>query len=175
MKGIVYKISFEECDDLYIGSTMKSLGERKQSHFYSYNRWKEGVAKMCACYELFDKYGFDKAIFNIECVVELKGETNTQQRSYLRKFEANVIENYGELCVNKVIPTSFNCENGRLNYMKQYNNCEYIKEQKKKWKEKNKEILKEKDKLYSSTRVKCEVCDLEMNRGSLSRHKKRKH
>jgi hypothetical protein len=81
----------------------------------------------------------------------------------------------------------FNEKNGLLDIDK-------IKNYRKEWRETNKDDIKQKKKiyyqenkmkinkqnkeyiqLYNSTKIKCPICNLEMNRGSLLRHTRRKH
>ena len=57
---------------------------------------------------------------------------------------------------------------GKLNKIKyDFNKKEYQKN----YREKNRQKINEKQ----NQKVKCDICGTEMNRGSLSRHKKRKH
>lgn len=132
LAGIIYQISCDETDDLYVGSTIKTLENRMINHRSAYKRYLNGSRKgYCKSYELL-QYPTAKInlLFNFPCnsKAELEREEGKIQRQ-----TAN--------CINRIIA-------GRT--LKEYrqDNKEIIREYKKQWSEDNKEKIKEKKKQY---------------------------
>jgi hypothetical protein len=74
-QGKIYKITGG--DETYYGSTALTLKERMWAHKSNYNRWTNGVVdRKCACFNLFDKYGFDNC--PIELVEDYPCETKKE-------------------------------------------------------------------------------------------------
>jgi hypothetical protein len=86
-KGKIYKI---EVDGLtYYGSTAATLQERMYWHKSGYKKWKNGTDGKCACYELFDKYGFDNCQINLveNYPCETKKELLIREDWYIKSNE----------------------------------------------------------------------------------------
>jgi len=116
--GRVYKIVSSKGNQIYIGSTIKTLRRRFQLH-------KKDTSSSNI---LFDKYGVDN------CRIELIKEYEVCDELHLQVYEQLWINKYKDKVVNKL--SSFCIK--KL-YMKQY---------KKKYRENNREEIREKDKKY---------------------------
>jgi hypothetical protein len=124
--GKIYKLWSPEGDDIYIGSTTRSLCRRKAGHKFEYNCGKNVSSKI-----LFEKY-YDVRIELVEeFPCENKMELNKREGYYIRTLE----------CVNKQIP-----DRTQKEWIE--DNKEKIKEQKKQYNEANKEKFKEINKKY---------------------------
>jgi hypothetical protein len=134
--GKIYKLTSSQTDEIYIGSTIKSLNNRFSGHKCSYKRWLKGQ---------MDKYkttSFDLLQF-ADVKIELIKEFPCETKKELEKEEGKLIlENN---CVNK-------CVAGRTKkeYRKEYDavNKDKIKEYFKEYYQENKEKIKERHKEY---------------------------
>lgn len=176
----IYKLYIEGVEEVcYIGSTTLELNKRLDFHKNSvkYTSQKKTVA---SC--LFEEGN--------EVVIALVEDYPCQSKNELELRERYWIEQFPE-CVNKNIPTRGWKERWLKNrdeliakhkeWVK--NNQEHIQE----YKEKNKEKIKEQDKKrydegYKELRnakkrekVKCTICEKEMNRNSINLHMKSVH
>ena len=130
-KSKIYKIVCNKTGLIYYGSTTNSLKVRLIQHKSRYFNHR-GNAKY-SCYEILENNDY-----KIELVEEVSCETKKQ----LRDREAYYIKNYD--CINKVIPGRTRKERDNLpeNKLKK-------KEQDKKYWEKNKDKIREKNRINS--------------------------
>ena len=127
-KGKIYKITCNETEKIYIGSTTNTLNRRFQQHKSSYTSWKNEKYHYTSIFKMFDEYG--KQNCNIELIENYPCSNNRE----LELREAYYIRNNN--CYNKYIP-------GRTNKEYIEDNKEKIKEVKKKYYEDNKKKSKE--------------------------------
>ena len=73
LKGKIYKIVDNGYNDMYIGSTTKSLSQRMAQHRYNYKSQQNNIT----VYKIFDKYGVEN------CKIELIEEFYYINREYL--------------------------------------------------------------------------------------------
>jgi hypothetical protein len=157
------------------------------SHRKDYKAYKIGKYHNVTSFILFDKYGIDNCKIELVEEVECKTKEELHQREgfYIRSFD----------CVNKFIAGRTKKEYYQENKEKikerekEYReenkekikerdkdyyekNREKVKERHKEYREENKEKLKERKKEYNSQRVTCDICNKEMRKDSLTRHKK---
>ncbi len=92
----VYKLINSDESLIYIGSTTKTLEQRKKKHLINYLQWKNGKNNFVTSFKLFEN---DKNDVNI-CLIET---FPCQTRRQLHERERFYIECHN--CVNKVIPT----------------------------------------------------------------------
>lgn len=198
MIGRVYKIypSKSKEGEIYIGSTTQRLDSRFSQHICFYKAWKNGKRYKTKSYDLFEKYGIDS------CVIELVQEYKIVDRLHLRVYEQLWLNKYRTMKDIKVVNASnafgIICLSVK-EYQKEYyeKNKEKIKEQIKEYYEENKEdIIPKMKEYYKNNRekillqkkeyrennrekinqtIKCDICEIEMNKKSLSRHKKTQH
>tara|TARA_R100001463_G_scaffold1626_1_gene7105 strand:- start:2022 stop:2468 length:447 start_codon:yes stop_codon:yes gene_type:complete len=148
MIGYIYEINIG--NKKYIGSTiMKYLCNRQQKH----NQELKQGEKNTPLFEECRKQNITKIICELIEKVEIENinELRTIEQKYINELKP-------QLNMFKAIRTE---EDNRID------SC--IRQ--KKYTEKNKEKLK----LKRSELVKCPICDIQISRGSLTRHKKRKH
>lgn len=119
MIGKIYKLFVEGEEDIYIGSTCKSLKERLNNHKKNYRKYLNNEEKINYSFKLFEKYEID----NVK--IALLEELEFVDKKELYNLESHYIKNNIN-CVNKNIP-------GRT--VKQYRRD-------------NKQILNDKNKLY---------------------------
>tara|TARA_R110000823_G_C15603605_1_gene465633 strand:+ start:101 stop:547 length:447 start_codon:yes stop_codon:yes gene_type:complete len=148
MKGKIYKIEFNE--NVYIGSTiMNYLSNRQQKHNEDLRKGKN-----LKLYEECRKHNVEK----IKCI--LIEEVDINNKSELSILEQNYI--------NKLHPN--------LNMIKAFRSNEDIKIVHRKYSKTHYE--KNKEKILTTKRnnnVECDICKLILGKGSLKRHKLRKH
>ena len=132
-KGKIYKITCNETEKIYIGSTTQTLTKRFKQHKNNHKYWKNGKYNNTSIFKLFDEYGKDSC--NIELIENYPCDNNKE----LELREAYYIRNNN--CYNKYIP-------GRT--IKEYyeENKEKINEQHKQYNEVNKKRIKEVMKKY---------------------------
>ena len=138
MIGTVYKLTCEEDNHIYIGSTTKGLQKRYWKH--KSNHKNNNSAKLYCHIKDFDKW-------KIETIEEIEIKNRTE----LRKKEQYWIDKYSEdnfILLNE-ISAYCSCEDTKLK-KKEYwkKNEEYFKLKSKEYREKNKEILAQKSKEY---------------------------
>ena len=176
----IYKITDVGCNECYYGSTVQPLSKRIGQHRSHYSLYKKGKASFVTSFILFDKVGLEN------CKIELVETFECKSKEELHQREAYYIRN--NECVNKVNPGRIHKEYQKeyqkeyreenqdklKEYQKEYyeENKENIKEQQKEYREENKEKLKERYKEYGSQRVTCDICNKEMRKDSLTKHKK---
>lgn len=168
MKGNVYKIiCVLDHSILYIGSTFNEIRHRWQQHVSMYKKWlADKSKKKCSIFLFFDKYGVE----NFKMLLIKSYEVT--DKDHLHSYEQEWIDK--ENCVN--IKAAFiTPENARIKK----------NTQNKKWCNLNKDEIAKKKKIYNANpdnkakrndrlkeKVVCE-CGMEMNKGSLSKHRKR--
>ena len=172
MKGKIYKIHFENI--VYVGSTTKTLNRRFSSHKCDFKN-KTGKYSI---HKYFKEFGIEK--FTIELIVDIEVENRKQlydiEYQYIQSME----------CVNKLKYN--NRKESNKNY--RLKNTEKIKEYSKNYYEKNKEILNKQNRerwkeyykinkksisSHLKKKVKCDICDKEYHKKSLTRHKNTMH
>ena len=186
--GTVYKIvcSLDE-NVIYIGSTFNQLRHRLQQHKSTYKKYLEGKHSGISIYPYFSKYGIENfkimKIKQYECYRENKADSK-----HLHTFEQLWINK--TRCVNKY--AAFSIPIVAKEYTKKYrkayreSNKEKLSERDKKYYQANQEKISERKKKHyqanrekkiekNKERVKCDICDNDLSRASLSRHKKRFH
>jgi hypothetical protein len=174
--GKVYAIICRKTDRRYIGSTCEpTIAKRLAQHVKSFKQWKEGK-------RYFSSYDIIKDGDYYIVLLELYP---CGSKDELRMCEQKHIDS--NECVNKV--KAFQSKKEKNDWHKQYHQehkeekkkyyQEYYKKNKhkfiensKKTYEENKDKISERQKLYDNQRVCCPNCQKEMNKSSLSRHKK---
>lgn len=117
--GKIYKLTSNETDDVYFGSTTKTLSQRKSGHNKAYKRHLKG------------KHGYItsfKLIKFLDCRIELVAKIICNNKKELEEHEALYIKN--NQCVNKIVP-------GRTDKEYRQDNKEKISEYKKKYRRDN--------------------------------------
>jgi hypothetical protein len=135
-KGKIYKIE-PICDfddgDIYVGSTCQKLSQRMSKHRNKYKEWKLGKYHNVTSFKLFDKYGVTNCqivlIESIDC--KTKDELHAREAFYIRTLK----------CVNKCVPL-------RTHYEYYCDNIEILKQNKKIYREKNKDAIKQSQKIH---------------------------
>jgi hypothetical protein len=145
-KGKIYKIISSECDDVYYGSTVKSLNQRLNLHLQNYKTYLKGERRYMTSFEIIDKS-------NYEIVLVENYPCNSKEELELR--EAEYIKN--NQCVNKYIPCRTQNEWRKDNHQKTLG-------YKKKWRETNREKINEK--------ISCEICGYEISKSNIRRHQR---
>jgi len=145
MIGRIYAIKSHQTDDVYIGSTVNTLGQRLIGHKSDYKKYLKGMYAYVSSFEI---------IQHDDAFIELLEEVNVEDRKELYKIEGKYIKDMD--CVNKRIAgrsvKDWYQENKEK--MKEYNkeyrndNKEYYKEYHKEYRNENKEKMKEKSKEY---------------------------
>jgi len=146
-QGKIYVIKSNKTDNIYIGSTTKTLNERLNSHKFNYKYYKAGLFGYTTSYKLLE---FDdvyiELIENFPC--NNKYEL-TQREGYHIRLNKN--------CVNKQIPSRT---------IKEYyqDNKDKYAERGRIYRELNKELIKQKRKIY-----------IELNADKIRETKYKKH
>ena len=124
-KGKIYCLRSHQTDDVYVGSTVESLSNRKAKHKNAYKRFLNGKSNYVTSFEII-KYD--------DCYIELIEDCPCENKEQLSKKEGEYIRNMD--CINKYVA-------GRT--VKEYreDNKEKIKEKAKEYRENNKEKIKE--------------------------------
>ena len=184
-KGKIYKITTQQNDKIYIGSTCKSLTNRFADHKCKYNLWlRDNNKKSTTAFELL-KYS--------DCKIELMEDYPCESCKQLTNREGYYIKLHRDAIVNKQILTRTNKEwrdehkEDKSAYDKTYyeNNKDAIIEQHREYVKANSEVIAVKrrayvDANYDTVRGKdneakrkkylCEVCDKEISVGNKSKH-----
>ena len=166
MLGKVYKLFVPGLDEMpYIGSTFKTLEWRLSKHKYS--ALNQETSRPCRSSILFEEGN--------DVVIELIEELRDATKETLQSRERHWIEQYPE-CLNKVIP-------GRKHKEWLQDNKEHILE----YNKARLSISREKEKeryangygdirnAKKKEKAKCDICNKEMNKNSISTHKKSVH
>jgi hypothetical protein len=195
--GKIYKLWSPNTDKVYIGSTTQPLFKRLSKHKWNYTYWKKGgKTEYMTSFEIFD-YGEVKielieeypcenkmylnkregeTIRSIDCVNKIKKLGIPMDNAYYNEYYANNSDRikesnkkYKEANKDKEKAYREANKDKRKAYIE--TNKEHIAKKNKEYKEANKDRAKE----IRSQKVKCELCEKEMTKGSLNRHIKRKH
>jgi len=165
-ESIIYQITCNDPNitDTYIGSTT-DYKTRIRRHKNSCNNEKDNNYN-CKVYQFIrENGGFDNFTFNIleECNCENKNDLQKKERYYIQLLKSNL---------NNNIPTrtqqEYELENRDkiLEYQKQYN-LDNIEKYKQYYINNKNKILE-----YQKQKIICNICNSEVCRSSLSRHKK---
>lgn len=182
--GKIYMIRNEINDMVYIGSTISPLCKRWWIH-KSHSSKPYNNSAWCSFYPIIQEHGIDNFY------IELYEDYPCNSKAELNRREGEVIREYKEkgLCYNKQI-------SGRT--IKEYRteNKKYLSSSTKEWvakqpeeyhdkrreqqrmlmKEKrNDPEFREKQNAKKREKIECPVCNIEMSRNSLARHKRRFH
>ena len=161
-KGKIYKLVSEHTDQIYIGSTIQKLCHRLGTHARDSRKGKN----QCTCKHMFE-LGKVKIVLIENCPCDSKEELYKRERHYIETMK----------CVNKLIPGRTMAENyqdKKEHYQKKSNDryhtkTEEILKQRKEYRLKNIDKIKERKKL----RTICD-CGLDVAKDGISRHKKSK-
>ena len=125
-----YKIVSDLGDEVYIGSTIQKLTERKREHNYEFKNKRFN----CSSRIVFEKYGFENCRFEL---IESRECVDDDERF---KYEGELILSYPN-AVNRCVP-----KRDKKQYWKEYqqNNQERIK----KYYETNKDYILERNRKY---------------------------
>ena len=127
-KGKIYRITNNDYNKFYIGSTCESLSQRMANHRRNYNHYLNDKQKYSTVVSLFNEYGLEN------CKIELIENYPCNSKEELLKREGYFIASME--CVNR-------CQSGRTTkeYKEFYNplNQEKIKTGLKEWYERTKE------------------------------------
>jgi hypothetical protein len=158
----IYKLCCKDINvkEIYIGSTANDLRRRKSEHKASSKNDKNKSYNLKVYKFIRDNGNFQNwDIIEIERYKAIdKQDLHKRERYWLELLEATL---------NYQIPTRTQEE-----WFK--NNNDELKRKNKEYKEKNKDKAKEKYE-KNKERVKCNICNNEMNKTSLSNHKKKFH
>jgi|WetSurMetagenome_2_1015567.scaffolds.fasta_scaffold09542_3 hypothetical protein len=168
--GKIYKIVSDQYELPYIGSTCNPyLSVRMANHRSDFKRHLHKSAHYVSSFEIL-QYGDAKIILIENFPCKNKDELTQRERYYIENIE----------CVNKVIPGQTNKEWCEKNKDKEY-------EKGKRWRNKNKEkLVKQRKEFYQTNKIRinkahqeyckkkitCDYCDIETDKGNLSRHNK---
>jgi hypothetical protein len=192
MIGRVYKIVPAQGNECYVGSTFNELRFRFQNHKNSYKSQKKGKIIHSSSFKLFDKYGIDT------CKIMLIKEYEVYDKRHLEAYETLWISKLN--CVNVNYPIYF-LKNERMKLIRDTwrsinkeriaekkrqfvfdKNYEARREYKHRYDEENRERInaqcrgyyernKEKKRAYYSQKITCDICNVEVRRDSIQRHK----
>jgi len=144
-EGKIYKIVCNITGEIYIGSTIKTLAQRKADH--------KSTTNSCVSKNIINRGDYEMILIkNYSC--NSKKELEEEEKKYIRENE----------CINKYIPnrTQEEWREDNKQKLKKYQQ-EY---RKKEYETKKEEILKK-----QQEKVECE-CGSIVNRNHLARHKK---
>jgi len=159
MKGLIYKICVGE--ELYIGSTIENLVNRKAKHKYKMKQYPDRSLYK----KLIDTNTELELIKIYECEVETIKDLHIIEEEYRIKYNAT-------LNSLKCSQTKEDRNNYLIDYRKKYRE-EHREELNKKLREHHKNN-KEKRLAYNKTPVICDICGATVTKNWLSRHKKTK-
>ena len=201
VKGIVYKI--KDCN--YIGSTFEQLKQRKWRHnadcfnpkargcnipLYKYLRKHKILIEL----EVLGYYFVSKTVLRyveqqyilkynsinngLNCVAAYQSETDKNKyakeyrnRPDRKKITKKVNKKYNKENKQRIKIQQKEYRQKNHNELAIKNNI-YYQQNKEKW---NTDEVKAKRKIRTSKRVKCPICNVEISKASLRRHKKRVH
>ena len=134
--GVIYSIVCNETGEVYYGSTTKTVEERIQQHRWDCATWKNGGKKnYCSSYKIIERNNYN--VNEVECV-------EYEQKQQLREREKYWVENNS--CINLFSPLLTKEE--LTTYYNERNRTERKKDTNRIWRESNKDILREKKRLY---------------------------
>ena len=164
--GKIYSLRSHQTDDIYIGSTTRSLAVRKAGHRNNYKRYLNGNYSFVTSFNIIK---FD------DCYIELIENYSCNSKNELERREGELIREME--CVNKFVA-------GRTPKEYYEANKEKLNEKNKKYKEINKEVIAEKMKEWRAAnkekiaekkkeKFTCE-CGSVFRKSDKSRHEKSK-
>lgn len=122
-KGKIYRILCNKTGKQYIGSTIKELRRRIQSHEHDFRNYQKGVGSYITSFQVLESGDY---------TIKLVEDFRCERRDQLHERERFHIEN--NECVNKSLPSR---------KMKEYNQLAAVKESKRLYKQNNKDKAKE--------------------------------
>ncbi|MEY3371136.1 MAG: hypothetical protein RLZZ392_162 [Pseudomonadota bacterium] len=131
-RGKIYTIRSHQTNKVYVGSTVNLLCKRMDQHRAKYRQYLNGTHHFVSSFTML-KYE--------DAYIELHVNYPSDSKEELHRREGEVIREFGEMCINMVIP-------GRTKKEYCEDNKEKIKEKNKKYWEANKEKLSKKSKEY---------------------------
>ena len=151
--GKIYKVTDNEGNLCYYGSTESTLKLRMGRHRRSYTSYLKGNSNYITVFSIFDKYGVDN------CKIELVKLFPCASTNILRAEEGIYIKD--NECVNKIIIGRTKreyCIDNKDRITEKHNewlqnNKERVQEKHNEWKELNKEHLKEYEKVRHKKRM----------------------
>ena len=180
--GKIYKIESNQCEQVYVGSTVQPLSKRMTSHRDDYKCYLNGKRSRITSFDIL-KYDDAKIYLIEDYPCERKEQLHSREGYWIKELD----------CVNKRIAGRSKKEWREENKdkirekKKQYReeNKDKIREKKKQWREENKDKIRDKDKQYreeNKDKIKnnlgkimtCEVCGKELTKGSKARHERSK-
>jgi len=186
----IYVIKSYLTDKIYIGSTIKKyLCHRLGQHIYDYKQYLKTNKKYMSSFEIlkYDDYYIELLE---QCICNNRNELNKIEGKYIKMYKnkcvnlhitgRNIKERYEDekikILNNQKIYVKKNIEKIK-EYQKNYNinNHEIISNQQKKYRHTHKDYLNEKKRLNRNLKIKCQHCEILLNKSSLSNHIKRKH
>ena len=132
-KAKIYKIIDNTNDNVYIGSTCKTLKERLISHKCSYNRFLKGLYNNVKSFDIIKNNDYHIELLE-NCNIKTKQELFQRERYYIENNE----------CLNKVIPGR-----SRIETIKAYN--EANKDKQREYRDTNKDKVKAYREAYRNT------------------------
>lgn len=169
----IYKL---ECPDgfYYYGHTTNTLSYRKGGHKTDYNKPKHLNSPL---YKHIRDCNIDWKDINMILIEKYscstKDEARAKENEYIVKYKSNI------KCLNYC--RSFLSKEAEEEYRKEYNRTKGVDNQRR-YREANLEKVKEyyeankaKMLIRNSERINCDICNKELRRDSLSKHKKSQH
>lgn len=159
--GRIYKLTSEQTDKIYIGSTFNKLKYRFSEHKYNYNQWQKGKANYYTSFEIC-KYK--------DCKIELVAEYSNVTKAHLEKEEGEIITNEKNAINQRVAGCGFSeCPK---EYQKQYYiyNGQKLKQLNKQYYANNCEKIKQ----HQNEKLTCDICNGSFTRGNKQQHRKTK-
>ena len=110
----IYKIYSSEGEDIYIGSTYRTLEKRLKEHVNNYKAYqKDDTRQYTSSFKLFENY----LVKN--CLIELLEAVNVETRSELLQIEAKHIKYNKNKCANILLP--YCTDEEKAEHKKEYN------------------------------------------------------
>ena len=127
----IYKISSDNSENIYIGSTFQLLCKRLSEHKSSYKRYLENKCNYISSFAIikdsfYDLQNPERKLSKVQ--IELIEEYNCNNKKELHLRERYYIELYKSICVNKIVPTRTQKEyhNDNLQSINQVKNKKFI-------------------------------------------------
>lgn len=196
--GKIYKLVSNVVNDIYIGSTCTSLVKRICQHKCKYNEWKDGKYKFTTSFKLYQEGEVDIVLIenfpckskdelharerywieNLKCVnkfipTRTQKEYQEDNKEVIKEWNKKYREEHKEDIKEKDKKYRENNREKLLQQKKEYYNDNKTKilEQMKKHREEHKEEINKKRK----QKVTCDICNKEITKSHLPRHKKNIH
>jgi group I intron endonuclease len=139
-EGKVYKITNTQNDEIYVGSTCRSLKVRMSKHIST-----SKTLKQMKLYQAFNKYGAEN--FEIELLQSYSNITVCELRKHEQRYIHDLNPTYNTYdAVKDIVYYKNYTKNYNQNYQAQ--NKDILREKKREYHEKNKETIREKQKVY---------------------------